>query len=262
MRKPKLNQIVLITGATSGIGEACAKIFAKNGYHLIICGRRKEKLDKMSSKFTLKYGTEVIGLSFDIRDLDSVNKAIKGLKGKWKSVDILINNAGLAKGFSPIYEGKINEWEQMIKTNICGLLYITRAITPKMVERKSGHVINLCSTAGHEVYPNGNVYCASKHAVDALTKSMRLDLFKHGIRVSQVSPAHVEQTEFAAVRFDGDDKRAKIYEDFNPLTSKDVAETIYFIATRARHVNIQDVLLMGTQQANSNFIDRSGRKFD
>lgn len=256
-----MNKIVLVTGATSGIGEATAKIFGKNGYNLIICGRRKKKLSEMSKKLKAKYGISVIGLSFDIRDKESVKKAIKGLKSKWQNVDILINNAGLAKGYSPIHEGQIEDWEQMVNTNVLGLLYITRYISPNMVNRKSGHIINVCSTAGHEVYPNGNVYCASKHAVDACTSSMRLDLFKHNIRVSQISPAHVEQTEFAKVRFDGDMKKANIYSDFNPLTSADVAHTIYYIASRPKHVNIQDVLLMGTQQASSNFIDRTGRKY-
>ena len=171
----------------------------------------------------------------------------------------MINNAGLAKGLTPIHKGKISDWEQMIDTNIKGLLYITRLVSPRMVKAKKGHILNVCSTAGHEVYPNGNVYSSTKYAVDALTKSIRLDLHQHGIRVSQVSPGHVEETEFAKVRFDGDQEKAKIYEDFTPLSSKDVAEVIQFIVTRKRHINIQDVLMMGTQQASSNFIDRSGR---
>jgi|SRR5690606_23219801 len=177
-------------------------------------------------------------------------------------VDILINNAGLAKGLSPVHEGDLAHWEQMIDTNVKGLLYVTRLISPGMVIRRSGHIINICSTAGKEVHPNGNVYCATKFAVEALTRSMRADLYTHGIRVSQVSPGHVEETEFARVRFDGNAEKANIYRDFNPLTSRDVAEAIYFIASRPPHVNIQDILMMGTQQAGSTMIDRTGRWFD
>lgn len=255
-----LKKIAMITGATSGIGQATAKIFAKNGYNLIITGRRKERLEEVKQKLIKKYGVDIVDLCFDVRDLLAGRKAFKSLKGEWKNIDILINNAGLAKGFDPIYEGKIQDWETMIDTNIKGLLFITRLVSPEMVKNNKGHIVNICSTAGHEVYPNGNVYSATKFAVDALTKSMRLDLYKHGIRVSQVSPGHVEETEFSLVRFDGDVQKSKIYEDFTPLNSKDVAETIFFIVTRPKHVNIQHVLLMGTQQASSNFIDRSGRK--
>jgi NADP-dependent 3-hydroxy acid dehydrogenase YdfG len=254
-----IKKIAFITGATSGIGQATAKIFAKNGYCLVLTGRRKNRLDEIKQKLVGKYGVDIVTLCFDIRDNNATKRAFKTLKAEWKNIDILVNNAGLAKGFDPIHEGKIEDWETMIDTNIKGLLYITRLVSPEMVKHQKGHIINICSTAGHEVYPNGNVYSATKYAVDALTKSMRLDLYKHGIRVSQVSPGHVEETEFALVRFDGDEKRAKIYEDFTPLTAKDVAETIFFITTRPKHVNIQHVLMMGTQQAGSNFIDRSGR---
>ena len=170
-----------------------------------------------------------------------------------------MNNAGKAKGFDPIHEGHLEHWDEMIDTNIKGLLYLTRAVTPGMVARRQGHVINVASTAGKEVYPKGNVYCATKFAVDALTKSMRLDLHRHDIRVSQVAPAHVEETEFALVRFDGDQEKANIYEGFQPLTSRDVAETVFFIAQQPAHVNILDVVLQGTQQASSTVIDRSGR---
>lgn len=255
-----LSKIVMITGATSGIGKATATLFAKRGYHLIITGRRKEKLDTLVQKFRKKYAAQVIALCFDIRNADETKKAWNSLDTHWKRVDILVNNAGLAKGYAPIHKGKIDDWEQMIDTNIKGLLYITRLVSPVMVKHKKGHIINVCSTAGHEVYPNGNVYSSTKYAVDALTKSIRLDLHKHGIRVSQVSPGHVEETEFAKVRFDGDAKKANIYSDFNPLTSRDVAEIIEFMVTRKRHINVQDILVMGTQQASSNFIDRSGRK--
>lgn len=252
-------KVVFITGATSGIGKATSEVFARNGYRVILTGRRWERLEELKSKYIADYQADVKILSYDVRNPVSVKEAIQSLEDDWRNVDILINNAGLAKGFSPIQEGDMRHWEQMIDTNIKGLLYMTRAVAPHMVERRGGHIINVCSTAGHEVYPNGNVYCATKHAVDALTKSMRIDLHKHNVRVSQVSPGHVEETEFALVRFDGDVKRAKIYDDFRPLTSRDVAETIYFMASRPAHVNIQDILLMGTQQASSNHVDRSGR---
>jgi len=255
----KVDKVVFITGATSGIGRATAELFARNGYRLIITGRRAERLENLRVEFEAEYQANIKTLNYDVRNPISVKEAVQSLEGDWRNVDILINNAGLAKGFAPIQEGDMRDWEQMIDTNIKGLLYMTRAVSPHMVERRGGHIINVCSTAEHEVYPNGNVYCATKHAVDALTKSMRIDLHKHNIRVSQVSPGHVEETEFALVRFDGDSERAKIYDDFKPLTSSDVAETIYFMATRPAHVNIQDVLLMGTQQASSNHVDRSGR---
>lgn len=250
---------VLITGATSGIGLATARLFAQHGYRLILTGRREERLQALQEKLKEEFQSPSLPLTFDVRNRTATLAALEQLTGEWGQIDILINNAGLAKGFAPIHEGNIDDWETMIDTNVKGLLYMTRAIAPKMVQQRKGHIINVASTAGKEVYPNGNVYCASKFAVDALTKSMRLDLHKHQIRVSQVAPGHVEETEFALVRFDGDADRAKIYEDFQPLTSRDVAETIYFIATRPPHVNIQDVLMMGTQQASSNHIDRSGR---
>lgn len=258
--KNKLAKTILITGATSGIGKATATVFAKKGHNLIITGRREERLHHLAEKLVRKYVIEVKTLVFDVRNHADCQKAFNKLPKGWKNIDILINNAGLASGFDPIYSGHIEDWEKMIDTNIKGLLYMSRLVTPGMVKRKSGHVINICSTAGHEVYPNGNVYCATKHAVDALTKSMRIDLHAHNIRVSQVSPGHVEETEFALVRFHGDKEKSKIYNDFVPLSAKDVAEIILFMATRPKHVNIQDVLVMGSQQANSNYIDRSGRK--
>ncbi|GLR16168.1 SDR family NAD(P)-dependent oxidoreductase [Portibacter lacus] len=259
MNKVKLRKIALITGATSGIGKATAGQFAKNGYDLIITGRRKKRLEEIRKKMQEKYGVKVKSLVFDIRQLNAVKKALGSLEEDWLEIDVLVNNAGLASGFDPIFQGSTKDWDTMIDTNVKGLLYMTRLVSPKMVNKKRGHIINVCSTAGHEVYPNGNVYCASKYAVDALTKSMRIDLHKYNVRVSQVSPGHVEETEFAQVRFHGDKKKSKIYEDFQPLKSKDVAKVIYYIASQPKHVNIQDVLMMGTQQANSNFIDRSGR---
>ncbi|MEE9438926.1 MAG: SDR family NAD(P)-dependent oxidoreductase [Saprospiraceae bacterium] len=258
MKNP-LSKTIFITGATSGIGKASAILFAKRGYNVIIAGRRKERLTNLKDKLQKKYATNVASLCFDIRKKEEVKKAWNRLDSSWKKIDILLNNAGLAKGLTPIHKGKLNDWEQMIDTNIKGLLYITRLVSPVMVKANKGHIINICSTAGHEVYPNGNVYSGTKFAVDALTKSMRLDLHKFGLRVSQVSPGHVENTEFAKVRFNGNDKKSKIYEDFTPLSSKDVAEIILFIASRKKHINIQDILVMGSQQASSNMIDRSGR---
>ncbi len=253
---------VLITGATSGIGKASAHEFASHGHNLIICGRRAEKLEALAEELKNKYGGGVLVLSFDIQKYPEVKSAMDSIPDNFKPIDVLLNNAGLASGLDPIHEGDLADWEIMIDTNVKGLLYITRLISPEMVKNKSGHIINICSTAGKDVYAKGNVYCASKAAVDMLTKALRMDLYQHNIRVSQVAPGMVEETEFSKVRFHGDAEKAKIYNDFNPLKSKDVAETIYFIASRPAYVNIQDVLMMGTQQAGSNFTDRSGRKFE
>lgn len=250
---------VLITGASSGIGMATAEIFAQHGHRVILTGRRLERLEMLKNRFDDLYKNDVWVCTFDIRDPQAVEAAIRQLPDDWKQVDILINNAGLAKGLAPIHEGSLEHWETMIDTNIKGLLYITRLIAPGMVERRSGHIINIGSSAGKETYPNGNVYCATKFAVDALTKAIRMDLYTHNVRVSQVSPGHVEETEFALTRFDGDAERARIYDQFQPLKASDVAETIYFIASRPPHVNIQDVWMYGSQQASSTMIDRSGR---
>lgn len=259
----KITKITLITGATSGIGRATAKEFAKAGCNLIITGRQKEKLNEVKEYLSKKYGVQIKALLFDIRDSKATEKAWNSLPKDWRTnVEILINNAGGAKGFDPIHEGKLEDWETMIDANIKGLLYITRLVSMQMVKERKGHIINICSTAGHEAYPKGNVYCATKFAVNALTKSIRLDLYTYGIRVSQISPGHVEETEFALARFHGDQLKSKIYEDFNPLKSKDVAKTILFVAQQPKHVNIQDILMMGTQQAGSAYMDRSGRKYD
>lgn len=254
---------ILITGASSGIGRACAHVFAEAGIpKLILCGRRIDKLEALKAELLSNHSLEVFILSFDIRSFSECEKALGSLPKEFANIDVLINNAGLAKGLDFIHEGKLEDWETMLDTNIKGLLYITKLISRGMVDRKSGHIINICSTAGKEVYPKGNVYCASKFAVDALTKAIRQDLVSFGIRVSQVAPGHVEETEFALNRFNGDTERAKIYSDFNPLKAKDVADVIYFIASRPAHVNIQDVLMMGTQQASSTLINRSGRTYD
>jgi NADP-dependent 3-hydroxy acid dehydrogenase YdfG/Flp pilus assembly protein TadD len=255
--RPELT--VLITGATSGIGKASAMLLAEHGYRLILTGRRAERLQDLKIALETDFQAEVLSLQLDVRDAAAVEQAINNLPESWKVIDVLVNNAGKAKGLSSIHEGSLHHWDEMIDTNIKGLLYMTRAVSPQMVARKRGHIINVGSTAGKETYLNGNVYSATKFAVEALTKSMRIDLHTHNIRVSQVSPGHVEETEFALVRFDGDENRARIYDDFQPLRSSDVAETILFMINRPAHVNIQDILLMGTQQASSLYIDRSGR---
>jgi NADP-dependent 3-hydroxy acid dehydrogenase YdfG/tetratricopeptide (TPR) repeat protein len=253
-------KIVFITGATSGIGKATAEAFAKNGYRVIVTGRRADRLNLLQQEFQTTYNAAVHTLNFDVRDLNSVKNAIDNLPAEWRNVDILINNAGLAKGFEPIHEGNVEDWDLMIDTNLKGLLYMTRAITPQMVARKTGHIINIGSTAGKEVYPNGNVYCATKSAVDTLTRAIRQDLYKYGIRVSAVHPAATEETEFSLVRFDGNsDRAAKVYENFQPLKSSDVAEVIYFIASQPAHVNVQEIVVFPTQQAGFSLIDRSGR---
>jgi NADP-dependent 3-hydroxy acid dehydrogenase YdfG len=250
---------VLITGATSGIGRATAEYFAQYGHRLILTGRRAERLSELKTQLERKSKNEIMMLPFDIRDQATVQHVFEQLPESWKNIDILVNNAGLAKGLSPIHEGDLEHWETMIDTNIKGLLYVTRAIVPGMVQRKRGHIINVGSSAGKETYPNGNVYCATKFAVDALTRAMRMDLYTHNVRVSQVSPGHVEETEFAITRFDGDKEKAKIYDNFQPLKASDVAEVIYFMASRPAHVNIQDVWMFASQQASSLLLDRSGR---
>lgn len=251
---------VLITGATSGIGLATAELFARHGHRLILTGRRVDRLSDLKRHFESETQTDVLMLPFDVRDPGAVRAALENLPEAWQTVDVLINNAGLAKGLAPIQEGELDHWETMIDTNIKGLLYVTRVVAPGMVRRRRGHIVNIGSIAGKEIYPSGNVYCASKAAVDALTRAMRLDLHGHNIRVSQISPGHVEETEFALNRFDGDAERgAKVYENFQPLKASDVAEVIYFMVTRPAHVNIQDVVLYGTQQASATVIDRSGR---
>ncbi|MCK6692976.1 MAG: SDR family NAD(P)-dependent oxidoreductase [Thermoanaerobaculia bacterium] len=250
---------VLITGATSGIGRATALEFARHGHRVILTGRRGERLDALRQTLHDEFDTEVYALEFDVRDPDAVRQHLETLPEIWQNIDLLINNAGLAKGLAPIHEGDPDHWDTMIDTNIKGLLYVTRCVAPGMVRRRKGHIINLGSAAGKEVYAKGNVYCATKFAVDALTRAMRLDLHAHNIRVSQVSPGHVEETEFAITRFDGNAEKARIYDDFQPLKASDVAEVIYFIATRPAHVNIQDIWMYGTQQASTTVVDRSGR---
>lgn len=253
---------VLITGATSGIGKATATRFAKEKYTLVITGRRIKLLEALKYELETSFQTPVHILHFDIREYSNCLNAINSLPKEFSDIEILINNAGLALGLDSIEEGKLEHWDTMIDTNVKGLLYITKIISGQMKSRRSGHIINVCSTAGKEVYPKGNVYSASKFAVDAITKSIRLDLNPYNIKVSQISPGHVEETEFAINRFEGDKMKAAIYSDFNPLKSEDVADAIYYIASRPAHVNIHEILLTGTQQASATMINRSGRIYD
>lgn len=255
-RALKTIMIALITGATSGIGKSTAVEFAKHGYDLIITGRREERLKDLNAELTGKYNVKVYDLCFDVRIEEEVSKAINTLPEELKKIDVLVNNAGLAAGLSSIQDGKFEHWDKMIDTNIKGLLYVTKHVAALMIPHKKGHIINLGSIAGKEVYANGNVYCATKHAVDALNKGMRIDLLPHGIKVSAINPGMVE-TEFSIVRFDGDEARAKkVYEHMVPLKPEDIAETIYWIASRPAHVNINDLLIMPTVQANSTTVLR------
>lgn len=249
-----MGKIALITGATAGIGEATAKKFAQEGYDLIVTGRRKERLGELKKELESNSNIKVWTLCFDVREKEAVAKTLNSLPDQWKEVDVLVNNAGLAVGKDPIQEGEIDDWERMIDTNIKGLLYITRTVAPWMVEKKKGHIINVASIAGKEVYPSGNVYCATKHAVDALSRAMRLDLVEHGIKVTNVAPGLVE-TEFSVVRFKGDQEKAgKVYEGYHPLTAEDIADVIWFTASRPAHVNIADVLITATAQASSTVV--------
>ncbi|MDF1570192.1 MAG: SDR family NAD(P)-dependent oxidoreductase [Bacteroidales bacterium] len=246
-----MKKIALITGATSGIGRATARILAAHAHDVIITGRRAALLEETGQLIREKTGADVLPLSFDVRDIEQVQAHLGNLRGKWEKVDVLVNNAGLASGLSHIQDGDIEDWEKMIDTNIKGLLYVTRVISPGMVARGSGHIVNIGSIAGKEVYESGNVYCATKHAVDALNKGMRTDLAEHHIRVTAINPGAVE-TEFSVVRFHGDRQKAdKVYEGFTPLYEQDIAEAILFAVTRPPHVNINDMLIMPTAQAST-----------
>jgi 3-hydroxy acid dehydrogenase / malonic semialdehyde reductase len=250
-------QIALVTGATSGIGEACARIFAEQKFNLIITGRRTDRLEKLSDELKAVYGVEVVALTLDVRDSNQVKDQLNALDKHWKEIDVLVNNAGLSQGLEPIQEGMFDDWDTMIDTNIKGLLYVTKVVSSWMVERMSGHIVNLGSIAGKETYANGNVYCATKHAVDSLNKAMRIDLLPYNIRVTGIHPGAVE-TEFSEVRFKGDKERArKVYQGFDPLTARDIAETIWFAVSRPAHVNISDLLIMPTAQATAGNIKRN-----
>ena len=250
----KINKTALITGATSGIGKSTAILFAANGIRLILCGRRKDRLDIL--KLELSKETEVCTLNFDVRNKSEVFDAINSLPESFADIDILVNNAGNAHGLDPINEGSTEDWDAMLDINVKGLLYVSKAIIPKMIANKSGHIINIGSTAGKEVYPKGNVYCASKHAVDAINQGMRIDLNPYGIRVGAVNPGLVE-TEFSDVRFKGDHEKAEnVYKGFTPLKPEDIAEIIFFVVTRPYHVNIADLIVMPTAQASSTIVNK------
>lgn len=247
-----MTKTALITGATSGIGKATAIVFAKEGINLIICGRRREALEKLRDE--LKVKVHVHCLSFDIRNREEVFEALEKLPKEFRTIDILINNAGNAHGLDPIQSGNLDDWDAMIDINIKGLLYVSKAVIPTMAENKQGHIINIGSLAGKEVYPKGNVYSASKHAVDAINKGMRIDLNAQGIRVGAINPGLVE-TEFSEVRFKGDKEKAKsVYEGFQPLKPEDIADIILFVVTRPYHVNIADLLVLPTAQATSTIV--------
>ncbi|WP_369048271.1 SDR family NAD(P)-dependent oxidoreductase [Tenacibaculum sp. UWU-22] len=249
-----MQQTAFITGATSGIGKATAEIFAENNINLVLCGRRVDKLKALEQQLSKK--TKVTTLQFDIRYKEQVENAINSLPENFKNIDILINNAGNAHGLSSIQDGSIDDWDAMIDGNVKGLLYVSKAIISKMVKNNSGFIVNIGSIAAKQVYPNGNVYCASKYAVDALNKAMRIDLNKHNIRVSAIHPGAVE-TEFSEVRFKGDKERAKqVYAGYKPLQAKDIADIIYFVITRPYHVNIEDLVVYPTAQASATILNK------
>ena len=246
----------MITGATAGFGRATALLFARNGYNTIITGRRKEKLDELENKLTSANNIKVLSLCFDVRNNDDVKSVIGNLPDEWKSIDILVNNAGLAVGLEPLQTGDTDDWDRMVDTNIKGLLYVTRAVAPLMVARGKGHIFNIGSIAGKGVYEGGNVYCATKAAVDSLTKAMRVDMLKHNIRVTQIAPGMAE-TEFSLVRFKGDTERAhNVYKGFEALSGDDIADVIYYCATLPPHVCINDLVITPTQQADVYFSNR------
>jgi len=252
-----MKKIVFITGATSGFGKATALRFAQDGDNLIITGRRSELLEELKEQLVRSYNIRVLALPFDVRIKEEVDHAVSTLPEEWKAIDVLVNNAGLAAGLKPIHEGSLEDWDQMIDTNVKGLLYMTRAIAPLMTARGKGHIINVGSIAGKEVYPNGNVYCGTKFAVDAITKGTRIDLVKFGIKVTQVAPGAAE-TEFALVRFKGDAQAAaNVYKGYKPLSGMDVAEVIFYVTTLPAHVNINDMVVVPTAQASTGIFHKT-----
>lgn len=251
------DSIVFITGASSGIGRSCAYKFAEAGAQLVLVARRKDRLKKIEAELKKRFKINCIVGAIDVRDFAAVRKFIQKLPEKWHYIDVLVNNAGLSRGLQKIHEGLIEDWEEMLDTNVKGLLYVSRMIIPKMVKQKKGTIINIGSIAGHEVYPGGNVYCASKFAVDALTKGMRLDLVDTPIRVCTIDPGLVE-TEFSQVRFHGDKERAKkTYQNMTPLTPDDIADAVFYAATRPEHVQIAEIILMPTAQASTTLVHRA-----
>ena len=251
------SKIALITGATSGIGAACAETFAQQGYSLILVGRRANLLEENAGQLKSRYDINIQTLVADVRDKENLSQTLESLPAEWKQVDVLINNAGLSQGLDPIDKGDTNDWDTMIDTNVKGLLYVTKIVSNWMIPQKRGHIINIGSIAGKEVYPNGNVYCASKHAVDALNKGMRIDLLPYNIKVTAINPGMVE-TEFSLVRFKGDEERAKnVYKGFEPLLAQDIADAIWFVVSRPAHVNINDMLIMPTAQASATITNKN-----
>lgn len=249
--------IAIITGASAGIGEAAAVRFARGGYDLLVTGRRADRLETLQNQLESAYSIRVLALSFDVCVQEEVAHHFSQLPAEWRQVDVLVNNAGLAVGLQPLQEGILDDWERMINTNIKGLLYVTRTVAPWMAARKSGHIVNVGSIAGKEVYANGNVYCATKHAVDALTKGIRYDLLPYGVRVSQICPGAVD-TEFSAVRFKGDlERAANVYKGFEPLHAADVAEAIWYVTQLPPHVNINDMVIMPTAQASTTLFHKN-----
>jgi NADP-dependent 3-hydroxy acid dehydrogenase YdfG len=247
---------VFITGASSGIGEACAHRFAAEGARLLLCARRKKRLDEVRTELIKKYQSEVFTFVLDVRERQKVERTLETLPAEWKAVDVLLNNAGLARGFSKLHEGMIDDWEEMIDTNIKGLLYISRKIIPWMIERGKGDIITIGSIAGHEVYPNGNVYCATKHAVDALTRGIRIDLLGTPLRIATVDPGMVE-TEFSLVRFHGNKERAdNVYHGLQPLSGADVADAVFYCASRPKHIQIAEIIILPTAQRSSTLVHR------
>jgi 3-hydroxy acid dehydrogenase/malonic semialdehyde reductase len=249
------SRIALVTGATSGIGEATARLLAENNFQLILCGRREDRLAALTQELSKK--TNVTSLSFDVRQKESVEKAIRSLPEAWKKIDVLINNAGNAHGLDPIQKGNVDDWDAMIDINVKGLLYVSKEVIPGMTERKSGHIINLGSIAGKEAYPNGNVYCASKFAVDALTQGIRMDLNPFGIKVTSINPGLVE-TEFALVRFKGDaDRASNVYKGIQPLKGTDIADIILYVLSAPAHVVLADITVFPTAQASAAIVNRN-----
>ena len=250
------DKVVLITGASSGIGRSCARAFAQQGARLILAARRLERLKELAVELKRKPGENILLWALDVRDQPAVERAVSGLPSEWAAIEVLVNNAGLSRGLDKLHEGKLDDWEEMIDANIKGLLYVSRAVIPGMVKRGQGHVINIGSIAGYEVYPGGNVYCATKFAVRALSKGLRLDLNGTNIRVSEVAPGMVE-TEFSVVRFRGDKERAgKVYQGLTPLSPDDIADAVVYCATRPPHVNISEMIVMPTDQASPTLVHR------
>jgi NADP-dependent 3-hydroxy acid dehydrogenase YdfG len=248
--------LALITGATSGFGKAIANHFAAHGWDLIVTGRRAERLHALSAQLQADHGVAVISLVFDVQDRNAVEQALNGLPLPKRQIDVLVNNAGLAAGLATVQEGDVDDWDTMIDTNVKGLLYVSRIVIPWMIERGKGHIINIGSTAAKDVYPAGSVYCATKHAVDAISKGMRIDLLPHGIKVTNVNPGAAE-TEFSIVRFKGDEARAaKVYEGIDPIRPEDIADVVYYAATRPPHIVLNDIIVTPLAQASSSYIHR------